>query len=105
MDQPNIQAGELSRTATGPGRTVVTQNRVRQTIPSKGLNQTIRYRLGALIVTRLQNHVVAGMVIHRTERMASTPTQGKMALEIHLPKLIGSTAFKTLERFRRPTLL
>src|SRR5439155_11281685 len=95
--QPNRQGRMLVLTITSPGRTVVHQHPLRQTITAKSGGQSFFYRGGLLIAAGLQTQRIARVIVEHSQRMtAFAVAQGKVAFEIHLPQLIRSLLFKPL---------
>jgi hypothetical protein len=47
-----------------------------------------------LIGTGGQPHIVAGMVVEHAQRMTAPLAEREVALEIHLPELVGARALK-----------
>src|SRR5438093_1149703 len=97
--QPDAQHAIGGLLVIPPGRTVVHQQAFGQAVAAKGFGQTLPHGLGLLIATGRQAQRIAGMIIQHTQRMAALAgTQGKMALKIHLPQLIGGRVLKELPR-------
>src|SRR5271167_764465 len=84
--------------AAAPRRPVVPQQPVRQTIEAKSPDQPGLDRLCTLIPTGGQQDIVPGVIIQGAQGMATALPQGKMPLEVHLPKLVGSGPLEPLER-------
>ena len=105
--QPHAQLRVQLRSATAPGPAVVTQDSQRLTITLQQPNQGTLHRLGSLVGTSNQSHVVTRMIVQHRQRMTSTSVQHRhVSLEIHLPQLVGMGLFKMhecpmLRRLRR----
>jgi hypothetical protein len=102
--QPNIQRRAFASCAA-PRPAIIPQNTFRQTIDSKCIDQMILGRGLLLIGAGRQKHIIARVVVQRTQGMATSLIQSKMAFEIHLPQLIRRRTLKPLERHRRLALL
>jgi hypothetical protein len=63
------------------------------------------HRLFLLIGAGCQQHVVTGMVVQSTERIATALTQLKIPFEVYLPQLVRLAALKALERLSCLALL
>ena len=95
--QPNRQRRMLVLTITSPGRAVIHQHPLRQTITAKSGGQSFFYRGGLLIATGLQTQRIARVIVEHGQRMTALKVaQLKVAFEIHLPQLIRSLLFKPL---------
>src|SRR5213080_462537 len=95
--QPNRQRRMLVLTIISPGRAVVHQHPLRQTITAKSGGQAFFYRGGLLIAAGLQAQRIARTIVEHSQRMtACAVAQGRVAFEIHLPQLIRSLLCKPL---------
>ena len=81
-----------------PGRTIVAEQAARQAVVAENRGQPGLDRLGLLVGTGLQPQGKAAVVIQQGQGMAPATPGGEMALEIHLPQIVGSRMFKALER-------
>ena len=95
--QPDRQRSVGMLAITAPGRAVIQQHPLRQSITAKGFGQPLLNRVPPLIAAPLQTDGIAGMIVqHRQRVTAGAIAQGKMPFEIHLPQLIGGLMLETL---------
>jgi len=95
-DQPDGQRGPLAA-ATAPGRGVVAEQVLGQAVALKETLQVGAHGGGVFPTTGAQPEQVTGMIIEDGQRMAAAAaTQGHMAFEVHLPKLIGVRSLEAL---------
>ncbi|MDK1039823.1 MAG: hypothetical protein QGD91_13145, partial [Actinomycetota bacterium] len=52
-------------------------------------------RAGTFVAARLQAHAVTRVIIQHRQGMASTEFHRKMALEVHLPQIVGTLMLET----------
>ena len=93
---PHVQR-RVFLAAAAPGRAVVPEQLVGQSLAAKGPGQLRLHRALFLIRTGGQQHVVAGMIVEHAQRMAAARIEGEVPLEIHLPELVGAGPFETRE--------
>lgn len=97
-DQPGFYRGHSSPTACSPGRSVVGQDRDRQTIAAERLGQ-VRVHHGALLIwTGPQTKGIAGMIIDEGEGMETLGGGGQMAHEVDLPQRVRMGVLEAVER-------
>src|SRR6476660_206224 len=97
--QPDRQRSVGVLAVTAPGRPVIQQHPLRQSVTAKGFRQSLLNRVPPLIAAPLQTDRIAGMIVqHRQRVTAGSIAQGKMPFEIHLPQLIGGLVLETLPR-------
>jgi len=99
LQQPDRQRSVGMLAVTAPGRAVIQQHPLRQSVTAKGFRQSLLNRVPPLIAAPLQADGIAGMIIqHRQGVTAGSIAQGKMPFEVHLPQLIGGLMLETLPR-------
>src|SRR5579862_371939 len=89
-NQPQTKAGERLSPGRAPRRTVIHQHRRRQAVAAKSLGQRRAHGLLALVGAGLEHQREARMVVEHGQRMAAGAVEEReVALEVHLPQLVG----------------
>src|SRR6266702_3241779 len=96
--QPHRERGEPPTTRVAPRRTVVHKHRSGQDIAAEHHHQAFTRRTILMVGARLDAQRIARMIVDDCERVATTAAQGEVALEVHLPQLIGLLALEALIR-------
>jgi len=96
--QPHRERGEPPTTRVAPRRTVVHKHRIGQAIAAEHHHQAFARRTILMVGARLDAQRIARMIVDDCERVATTAAQGEVALEVHLPQLIGLLALEALIR-------
>src|ERR1700674_289130 len=96
--KPYRKRRERAATGITPGSAIVHEHRIGQPVTSKHRDQAFARRPILLRAAGLHAQSVTGMVVDHGQRMAAPAPGGKIALEIHLPELVGLRALKTLIR-------
>src|SRR5579863_4630840 len=89
-----------------PWRAVVHQHRGRQAVAAKGVDERRAHGFAALVGAGLKHQREARMVVEHGQRMAAgAGEEREVALEVHLPELVGCCALEALKgTWRRHTL-
>src|SRR5438874_6650594 len=83
-----------------PRRAVVHQHGQRQTIATEDLYQALAGSHVLLVAAGLKPQGIARMVVENGERMTAAAADREMALEVHLPQIVGLIALEALVRSR-----
>src|ERR1700730_5658329 len=101
-NQPQAKGGERVISLRAPRSAVVHQNRGRQAIAAKGVDEHGAYGFATLVGAGLKHQREARMVVEHGQRMAAGAIEeGEVALEVHLPQLVGYRSLKALKGTRR----
>ena len=97
--EPDPERSPALQRGVPPGRAIVTEDLARHAIALEGpLKIGTDISIG-LTWARPQTESVAAMIVEDGQRMAALSiSQGEVALEIHLPELIGSGSLEALPR-------
>src|SRR3954452_4486288 len=71
-----------------PGRTIVGDHALGQTVPAEGGDELLPDRLGPLVGASRKYHREARVIVEHSQRMKPACVQRHMALEVHLPQLV-----------------
>jgi len=89
----------VGRPVARPGRAVVAEDRQGQAVALKGLLQLRLHRQALLIGAGLQQEVVAAVIVAGGQGIAALAVvDEEVALEVHLPQLIGCASLEALAR-------
>ncbi len=88
------QPGQTVAIGTPPGNTMICQYRLGNTITLKSRHQTTVNGMTGLTIQSKDAQSETTVVVDDTKRIAATLTEGIVALEIHLPQLIGMLSCK-----------
>lgn len=92
-DQPD---GKMSMGAIKtPGRTIVHQHALGETIGPEYISQFFRYSFRSLIAAGLYAKGKSRMIVNYCQRMAAALIKGEVPFKIHLPQAIGLLSFKS----------
>ena len=95
--QPDGQRGVGMIPVTAPGRSVVHQHALGQSIATKDLLQDRLHGLAGFIAASPQAQGIARVIIQNRQGMAPLPiAQAEVAFEVHLPELIRGCLLKPL---------
>ena len=96
--QPHRQRRPGRRQSAAPRPAVVHEHAVRQAVALEEPRETRLHGRARLVGTRLEGQQKAGVIVENSERMAPAAprAQRKMALEIHLPQLVGRRPLEPL---------
>src|SRR5204863_7429238 len=96
--QPYRERRERPAAGVAPGPAIVHQHRIRQAVAPEHCSQAFARGPILLRAARLDAQSVTRMVIDHGERMAAPARRGEVALEVHLPELVGVLALEPLKR-------
>src|SRR5687767_2586443 len=95
--EPNRQWRELMLEVVTPGRTIIHQHPLWQSITPKSGRQSMLYGGGLLIRAGLETKRITRMIIEHSQRMtALVIAQTKVSFEVHLPELVRSLLLEPL---------
>src|SRR3984893_14365688 len=101
-NQPQGKGGERVIRLRAPWSAVVHQHRGRQAIAAKGVDEQRAYGFATLVGAGLKHQREPRMVVEHGQRMAAGAVEAReVALEVHLPQLVGDRALKALKGMRR----
>lgn len=103
---PYRQFGQTPRTGwVPPGRAMVHQHGLRQSVALKGFFQAAFHSRKLRTAQMPQQHQIAAMIVsHRQRAHAAAAIEALWTFEVHLPQLIRLAAFKSADRFWAPVL-
>src|SRR5437762_8411307 len=87
--QPDAECGMAFAARIAPWRAVVHEHGQWQAVAAKDLHQLLADSAVLLIGTGRKSQRIARMVVKHGERMTAAAADRKVALEIHLPQIIG----------------
>lgn len=96
-DEPCGEGSEVVITLAAPGRAIVHGDALGQTLGPEDRRKPLLDGLGTLIAARLESQSEAGVIVEDGERMTAGCIGSEVALEVHLPELIGSGVLEALE--------
>src|SRR5229473_313135 len=105
--QPHRECRERPTARIAPGRAIVHQHRSRKPVSPEHRHQPFTRWLILLRAAGLYRQCIARMVVNHRQWMTASTSSGEVALEIHLPELVGVLAFEALIALRmlaRPLL-
>src|SRR3990170_2965512 len=95
-NEPGRQPRVRVRGVAAPGRTVVHQQPLRETVALAGVRELGLDGLRSLVRTSGEADIEARMIVQRRERVAPSLTGGEVALEVHLPEGVGTWLLEAL---------
>src|SRR5262249_2967979 len=100
--QPRSESGVRLIAPVPPRRTIVCENCERQSVMPEYRHQLHPNSGVSLVAAGPDRQRIAGMIVDHGQRMAAAAGYREVALEIHLPQLVG---FGALEPLIRPGML
>ena len=87
--EPDGEAGMYIAVAVSPWRAIVHEHGSRQAVAAENRHQALACRLVLFVGAGLEPQCIARMVVKNGERMAAAVAGREVALEVHLPQIIG----------------
>ncbi|MER9250035.1 hypothetical protein NKI52_31355 [Mesorhizobium sp. M0590] len=97
LDQPDGEQREVVAATIAPWRAIVGGDAPRQTVAPEGRDQSRLHGLGGLVGASFQHQREPRIIVEHGQRMQ--PAGAHMALEVHLPQVVGCSMLETNERF------
>ena len=104
LDQPDGEQREVVAAAIAPGRAVVGGDAPRAARSGQRRDQARLHGFGGLVGAGRQHDREARMVVEHGERMQPAGAQGDVALEVHLPQIVGGVVLEADEGLCAATL-
>jgi hypothetical protein len=82
-----------------PAGTVVHEDAARQTVLAEAVGQLGSHGFGLLVAAGSHSNAIARVIVEDGQRMTAAISNREVALEIHLPQIIGSVMLEATGRF------